>query len=101
MNWASYDRSLRPHHMGEIGIDRADDAGRETDHGTRSALSEQASRETGPGTTNATGRGGHEQAEETDNVGHDRAAPTPAGTDLAATEDADDYARVPGWADRR
>jgi hypothetical protein len=80
---------------------RADDAGRETDHGTRSALSEQASRGAGPGTTNATGRGGHEQAEETDNVGHDRAAPGTAGTDLAATEDADDYARVPGWADRR
>jgi hypothetical protein len=64
-------------------------------------MSGQARRGAGPGTTNATGRGGHEQAEETDNVGDDRAAPAPAGTDLAGTEDADDYARVPGWADRR
>ncbi|MGH3275735.1 MAG: DUF6049 family protein, partial [Streptosporangiaceae bacterium] len=54
----------------------------------------------GPGEENATGQGGHEKAEGTDNVGHDRAAPGPVGTDLAATEDADDYARVPGWADR-
>jgi hypothetical protein len=73
----------------------------EPDRGARAATSGQASRGAGPGTMNATGRGGHEQAEETDNVGHDRAAPAPAGTDLAATEDADDYARVPGWADRR
>ena len=73
----------------------------EPDRAAGSAMGGQARRGAGPGTTNATGRGGHEQAEETDNVGHDRAAPTPAGTDLAATEDADDYARVPGWADRR
>jgi hypothetical protein len=47
------------------------------------------------------GAGGHEQPEETDNVGHDRAVSDAAGTDNVATEDADDYARVPGWADRR
>jgi hypothetical protein len=79
----------------------AGQAGHEPDHGAGPAVSGQASRGAGPGTTSATGRGGHEQAEETDNVGHDRAAPGTAGTDLAATEDADDYARVPGWADRR
>jgi hypothetical protein len=86
--------------------DRAADRGpdhddHQPDRGAGAATSGQARRGAGPGTTNATGRGGHEQAEETDNVGHDRAAPAPAGTDLAATEDADDYARVPGWADRR
>jgi hypothetical protein len=80
---------------------RPDHDDHEPDRGARAATSGQASRGAGPGTMNATGRGGHEQAEETDNVGHDRAAPAPAGTDLAATEDADDYARVPGWADRR
>jgi len=79
----------------------ADQAGHEPDHGAGPAVSGPASLGAGPGTTSATGRGGHEQAEETDNVGHDRAAPGTAGTDLAATEDADDYARVPGWADRR
>jgi hypothetical protein len=50
---------------------------------------------------NVTGRAGHERADRRDTVGHDRAAPAVAGTDLAATEDADDYARVTGWADRR
>jgi Family of unknown function (DUF6049) len=75
--------------------DRAPDPG--ADRGT----SAQASRGAGSGQAHPTGRGGHEQAEETDNVVHDRAAPGTAGTDLAATEDADDYARVPGWADRR
>jgi hypothetical protein len=48
-----------------------------------------------------TGTAGHEQPEETDNVGHDRAESGEAGTDHVLTEDADDYARVPGWADRR
>jgi len=48
-----------------------------------------------------TGAAGHEQAEGTDNVGHDRAESGEAGTDHVLTEDADDYARVPGWADRR
>ncbi|HMG65201.1 MAG TPA: DUF6049 family protein [Streptosporangiaceae bacterium] len=85
-------------HEPDRGSDHDD---HEPDRAAGSAVSGQARRVAGPGTTNATGRGGHEQAEETDNVGHDRAAPTPAGTDLAATEDADDYARVPGWADRR
>lgn len=50
-----------------------------------------------PGTSGASG---HEQPEETDNVGHDRAESGEAGTDHVLTEDADDYARVPGWADR-
>jgi hypothetical protein len=49
----------------------------------------------------ATGVAGHEQPVETDTVGPDRAGPSPAGTDLAATEDADDYARATGWADSR
>jgi hypothetical protein len=88
----------RDDHDPDRGPDHDD---HEPDRGAGSAMSGQASRGAGPGTTNATGRGGHEQAEETDTVGHDRAAPAPAGTDLAATEDADDYARVPGWADRR
>jgi hypothetical protein len=43
---------------------------------------------------------GHEQPEGTDNVGRDRARSDAAGTDHVLTEDADDYARVPGWADR-
>ena len=55
----------------------------------------------GPGQPGTAGPHGHEQPGETDNVGDDRAAPGTAGTDLAATEDADDYARVPGWADRQ
>ncbi|HMH94836.1 MAG TPA: DUF6049 family protein, partial [Streptosporangiaceae bacterium] len=93
---ASTDR--RDDHEPDRGPDHDD---HEPDRGAGSAVSGQARRGAGPGTTNATGRGGHEQAEETDTVGHDRAAPAPAGTDLAATEDADDYARVPGWADRR
>jgi hypothetical protein len=46
------------------------------------------------------GARGHEQPEGTDNVGHDRAESGEAGTDHVLTEDADDYARVPGWADR-
>lgn len=46
------------------------------------------------------GASGHEQPEGTDNVGHDRAESGEAGTDHLLTEDADDYARVPGWADR-
>jgi Family of unknown function (DUF6049) len=46
------------------------------------------------------GASGHEQPEEPDNVGHDRAESGEAGTDHVLTEDADDYARVPGWADR-
>ena len=71
------------------------------DPGPGRGMSGQASREAGPGQPGAAGPGGHEQAGETDNVGDDRAAPGTAGTDLAATEDADDYARVPGWADRR
>jgi hypothetical protein len=50
-----------------------------------------------PSTSGATG---HEQPEGTDNVGHDRAESGEAGTDHVLTEDADDYARVPGWADR-
>jgi hypothetical protein len=48
----------------------------------------------------ATDAGGHEQPEGTDNVGHDRAESGEAGTDHVLTEDADDYAPVPGWADR-
>jgi hypothetical protein len=43
----------------------------------------------------------HEQPGETDNVVHDRARPAAGGTDHVLTEDADDYARVPGWADGR
>jgi hypothetical protein len=54
-----------------------------------------------PDEVNVTGRGGHERADRRDTFGHDRAAPAAAGTDLAATEDADDYARVTGWADGR
>jgi hypothetical protein len=54
-----------------------------------------------PDAPTGTGAGGHEQPEETDNVGHDRAESSEAGTDHVLTEDADDYARVPGWADRR
>ncbi|MGH3405437.1 MAG: DUF6049 family protein, partial [Streptosporangiaceae bacterium] len=41
-----------------------------------------------------------EQPEEADNVGHDRARSDAAGTDQLLTEDADDDARVPGWAYR-
>jgi hypothetical protein len=41
------------------------------------------------------------QPDEPDTVGHDRAAPPAAGADHVATEDADDYAQVAGWADRR
>jgi Family of unknown function (DUF6049) len=41
-----------------------------------------------------------EQAEEADNVGHDRARSDAAGTDQLLTEDADDNVRVPGWAYR-
>jgi hypothetical protein len=48
----------------------------------------------------ATDAGGHEQADGTDNVVHDRAESGEAGTDHVLTEDADDYAPVPGWADR-
>ena len=111
---AGHGTGQQPHHQADHGTGRLSDhggdrqpdhqaghAGQETDHGTGSAVSGQASRRAGPGMTNVTGRGGHEQAEETDNVGRDRAAPGTAGADLAATEDADDYARVPGWADRR
>jgi hypothetical protein len=57
----------------------------------------------GPGEQNAPGAtdaGGHEQPEVTDTVGHDRAESGEAGTDHVLTEDADDYAPVPGWADR-
>jgi hypothetical protein len=86
-----------------------DEAGRLTDHDDGDSadrergypMSGQASGGFGPVPASAAGRGGHEQPEETDNVGDDRAAPGTAGTDPAATEDADDYARVPGWADRR
>jgi Family of unknown function (DUF6049) len=46
------------------------------------------------------GAAGHEQAEGTDNVGHDRAESGEAGPEHVPTEDADDYAPVPGWADR-
>jgi hypothetical protein len=41
-----------------------------------------------------------EQPEEADNVIHDRARSDAAGTDQLLTEDADDDARVPGWAHR-
>jgi hypothetical protein len=85
----------------EAALPPGRDAGHGADRGTGYPMTGQASRGSGPGPADATGRGGHEQPEETDNVGHDRAAPGTAGTDLAATEDADDYARVPGWADRR
>jgi hypothetical protein len=44
--------------------------------------------------------GGHEQPDRADNVVPDRAESGEAGTDHVPTEDADDYARVPGWADR-
>jgi hypothetical protein len=77
------------------------DGDHEADHAAGHAVTGQASRVSGAGPARAAGRGGHEQPQETDNVGHDRAAPGTAGIDLAATEDADDYARVPGWADRR
>ena len=56
-----------------------------------------AGRQDAPSTSGASG---HEQPEGTDNVGHDRAESGEAGTDHVLTEDADDYARVPGWADR-
>jgi Family of unknown function (DUF6049) len=48
----------------------------------------------------ASGPAGHEEAEETDNVGHDLAEPGEDGPEHVLTEDADDYAPVPGWADR-
>jgi len=48
-----------------------------------------------------TAAGGYEQLDEPDNVGPDRAESGEAGTDHVLTEDADDYARVPGWAQRR
>jgi hypothetical protein len=86
---------------GEAALPPAHDDGHGADRGTGYLMSGQASRGSGPVPANAAGRGGHEQPEETDNVGDDRAAPGTAGTDPAATEDADDYARVPGWADRR
>jgi Family of unknown function (DUF6049) len=98
--------------QGGPGAARSDDAGDPAggrpghddpgpDPGRGRGLSGQASRGAGPGQPGTAGPGGHEQAGETDNVGDDRAAPGTAGTDLAATEDADDYARVPGWVDRR
>jgi hypothetical protein len=88
--------SAGPPAAGEPGHD---DSG--PDPGSGPGMSGQASQGPGPAQRGAAGAGGHEQAEETDNVGDDRAAPGTAGTDLAATEDADDYARVPGWADRQ
>jgi hypothetical protein len=54
----------------------------------------------GPDAPEATDAGGHEQPDGTDTVGHDRAESGEAGTDHVPTEDADDYAPVPGWADR-
>jgi hypothetical protein len=92
---------------GDPGDRAGDDSGpppdgdHETDHAAGRAVTGQASRGSGAGPARAAGRGGHEQPQETDNVGDDRAAPGTAGIGLAATEDADDYARVPGWADRR
>jgi hypothetical protein len=55
---------------------------------------------TGQDAPAATDAGGHEQAEGTDSVGPDRTESGEAGTAHVLTEDADDYARVPGWADR-
>jgi Family of unknown function (DUF6049) len=48
----------------------------------------------------SSGPAGHEQADGTDNVGHDRAESGEAGPEHVLTEDADDYAPVRGWADR-
>jgi hypothetical protein len=48
-----------------------------------------------------TDAGGHEQPDGTDSVGRDRAQSGEAGNDHVLTEDADEYAPVPGWADRR
>lgn len=67
-------------------------------NGTGAPAASAAIPSSGP---HATAGAGHEKPVETDTVGHDRAAPSPAGTDLAATEDADDYARATGWADSR
>jgi hypothetical protein len=86
---------------GEAGRPADHDGGDGADRERGYPMSGQASGGFGPVPASAAGRGGHEQPEETDNVGDDRAAPGTAGTDPAATEDADDYARVPGWADRR
>ena len=54
---------------------------------------------TGDASARSGARGG-EQPEEADNVSHDRARSDAAGTDQDLTEDADDDARVPGWAYR-
>jgi hypothetical protein len=100
----------QPGHQPDQGADRGDlhpgpgaDPGHDhgAGHGAGLAVNEQVSHGASLGKANAAGRGGHEQPEEADSVGHDRAAPGTAGTDLAVTEDADDYARVPRWADPR
>lgn len=62
-------------------------------------LARQQAQVSGDETARSGARGG-EQPEEADNVSHDRARSDAAGTDQLLTEDADDYARVPGWAHR-
>jgi hypothetical protein len=56
--------------------------------------------DSGPSGGHAAGQDGHEEPQLPDTVVAGRDAPGAAGTD-AVTEDADDYARVTGWADSR
>jgi hypothetical protein len=89
-------RAIRRGHTPGAGQQDGDGRGDRTDDGggagQKGLVSEDAP-------ANSGGQA-HEQAEEADNVVHDRARSEAAGTDQVLTEDADDYARVPGWAPR-
>jgi hypothetical protein len=88
-------RGRTPGTDGESGDDG--DEGREPT--PEPDLAGQQAQVSGDETARSGARGG-EQPEEADNVSHDRARSDAAGTDQLLTEDADDYARVPGWAHR-
>lgn len=85
----------RGHTPGPDGEDG--DEARDPDPGPD--LASQQAQVSGDETARSGARGG-EQPEEADNVSHDRARSDAGGTDQLLTEDADDYARVPGWAHR-
>lgn len=85
-----------------LGVFMITSAGRAIRRGRTSgpATEDQVNGSAPPG-DDSTGAAEHEQPEETDNVVHDRARSEAGGTDEVLTEDADDYARVPGWAQGR
>ncbi|HEY1618528.1 MAG TPA: DUF6049 family protein [Streptosporangiaceae bacterium] len=86
---------------GPEGAQPASDGGDTPDGGYFGAAQDPHGDANWPAGMTGSGAGGHEQHGEPDTVGRDRTETGAARANHASTEDADDYARVPGWADRR